>query len=95
MSVYKGYARFRKSKGTIIFRPDDFFPIDSNGHSALGHISKIKEKELIYINNKQILEEQVKTIIHELIHLGINEPSPQKDFGKGFPDLAYIPKEVQ
>lgn len=64
--IYRGYAIFRKHRGVIC-------PDSQKFHQKQwrGNLTCIGPREIIFTKEENDLEEQVKTIIHELLHLGI------------------------
>ena len=60
MGFYEGYKIFRELEGKIEIK---------NFMLSKGLITILGSQPLITINNNLSLEEQVKTFIHELIHL--------------------------
>ena len=77
--IYRGYAIFRKhEKSEVIILPKECFPKDDKGIHAIGELSSIGPIRIISINNESPLEEQIKTLIHELLHIDIDYENRNK-----------------
>lgn len=83
MSIYRGYSIFRKYGGIIT-------KSEFSSSGLHGVLSRIGNRRIIQINTNDNLEEQIKTVLHELIHIGFPEETPQKYIIPGFP----LPKGI-
>lgn len=74
MIIYRGYYLFRKAQGKII----------KSRIRVSGLLYTFGESYLIQVKEDDILEEQIKTILHELAHLGLEG----KNFDEIDPELT-------
>ena len=66
MIIYKGYYHFEKSGGRII--PSDV----GRGSGALSVILRPELPQyIICVEKRDLLEEQVRAVLHELAHIGL------------------------
>ena len=66
MIICCGYYYFMKHGGIIIR--------DNLTQDCRGILSRIGERPIIQINKNDSLEEQVITVLHEFVHIGIEYP---------------------
>ena len=71
MIIYKGYYYFKKALSKIIR-----FSIFNKTHGSIGSLG---ESYIICVKKDDPLEDQIKTILHELAHLGLE--------GKNFDEI--------
>jgi len=81
--IYRGYAIFRRMGGRILEVPD------SNPHYH-GSIERIGERNFISLALQDHIDNQIETLVHELLHLGYEYRTPQYKIIPGLP----IPKEL-
>ncbi len=81
--IYRGYAIFRRCNGRIIEFPHS----DPNFHGSLATIGLFK---IIEINSKDLFDDKLETIIHELLHLGYEYGTKEFHIVPGLP----IPKDI-
>jgi len=84
MIIYKGYYYFKKGNGIIT-------KINTYNNYDHGEIGKIGEQFYIKIEKEDPLEEQVKTVLHELAHLGLEGKNFDK-FDPYFTDNMMLGK---
>ena len=66
MEVYRGYYLFRKGGGEVIMIHDVLW------QASILVTPSLKRYDIIVLHNDS-LEEQVKSLIHEFVHIGIEE----------------------
>lgn len=87
--IYRGYALFKRLNGKIIEikREPNF----------RGNLSGTSEQKSIILNQNDSLDEKVKTVIHELLHLGYEYGTLSWEIIPGLPiptDLKISKREA-
>ena len=79
--IYVGYAIFRKHKGIIGERQEPF-----RGYH--GSLASCGDKMFILLNKDDSQNQKIKTIVHELLHIGYEYGTKEWNIVPGFP-LPY------
>ncbi|MEK6830735.1 MAG: hypothetical protein AABX77_01785 [Nanoarchaeota archaeon] len=88
MIIYKGYYYFKKSNGIVL-------KINTYNNWKHGSIGTIGERIYIELNKEDSLEEQVKTVIHELAHLGLEGENFDKIHKIKYDLLAFSDEDIK
>ncbi|MDO8460497.1 MAG: ImmA/IrrE family metallo-endopeptidase [Nanoarchaeota archaeon] len=72
MIIYKGYYHFRKGNGSIAACSCE--GVNGYRNANLMIVFMQPRKYYIGVNNKDSLEEQVKSVLHEFAHIGLEHP---------------------
>ncbi len=84
--IYRGYAIFRRHKGVIAECQEEF-----EGYH--GNLVRCGDRMFIFLNENDSQNEKIKTVVHELLHIGYEYGTKEWHIILGLPLPYKITKE--